>query len=146
MFALLALNTGCRKSELTGLTWAEVDLHGRRLTLEGSRTKSGRRRIVPLNQQAVDALIELRKFRDTHCPNSPHVLCTKSGRRIKDPRKGVANALHRAGIENFRVHDLRHTFASWLVQRDVSLYQMRDLLGHSTIKMTERYAHLVGLC
>ncbi|WP_277399371.1 site-specific integrase [Burkholderia sp. Ac-20384] len=57
-------------------------------------------------------------------------------------QKGFRAACERVGISDFRIHDLRHTFASWLVMSGVSLYVVRDLLGHSSIAVTERYAHL----
>ncbi|WP_236871637.1 tyrosine-type recombinase/integrase [Burkholderia pseudomallei] len=57
-------------------------------------------------------------------------------------QKGFRAACWRAGIEDFCVHDLRHTFASWLVMAGVSLYVVKDRLGHSSITVTERYAHL----
>ncbi|WP_232457879.1 site-specific integrase [Burkholderia ubonensis] len=65
-----------------------------------------------------------------------------SGDRITTIQKGFRAACARAGIDDFRVHDLRHTFASWLVMAGVSLYVVKDLLGHSSITVTERYAHL----
>jgi site-specific recombinase XerD len=61
---------------------------------------------------------------------------------IGSVKKGFAGACKRAGISDYVPHDLRHTFASWLVQKGVSLYEVRDILGHSSIKLTERYAHL----
>jgi integrase len=64
------------------------------------------------------------------------------GRRITDIKKSFTTACRRAGIEDFRVHDLRHTFASWLVMEGAPLTEVRDLLGHTTVRMTERYAHL----
>ncbi|MGF1526375.1 MAG: site-specific integrase [Candidatus Competibacterales bacterium] len=61
---------------------------------------------------------------------------------ITDVKNGFSGACHRAGITDFRFHDLRHTFAAYAVQAGVSLMEVRDLLGHRTIQMTERYAHL----
>lgn len=66
----------------------------------------------------------------------------KSGDRIKDIKHSFSTACRRAGITNFRIHDLRHTCAAWLVSAGIPLTEVRDLLGHSTIQMTERYAHL----
>ena len=57
-------------------------------------------------------------------------------------KRSWATACRRAGIEDFHIHDLRHTCAAWLVSAGVALTEIRDLLGHSTIRMTERYAHL----
>lgn len=64
------------------------------------------------------------------------------GDRIRDIKRSFATARRRAGIEDFRFHDLRHTSAAWLVSTGVPLSAVRDLLGHSTVKVTERYAHL----
>ena len=64
------------------------------------------------------------------------------GRRIKGCRKAFNSACRRAGIKDFTFHDLRHTCASWLVEEGVHLLSVRDVLGHSTTEMTERYAHM----
>ncbi|WP_246327552.1 site-specific integrase [Candidatus Competibacter phosphatis] len=61
---------------------------------------------------------------------------------VKDVKRGFTHACQMAGIEDFRFHDLRHTFASWLMQAGAALVEVRDLLGHASIEMTERYAHL----
>lgn len=141
-FVRLALHTGCRRSELLKLEWARVDLERGYLRLEAKHTKSRRRRVVPLNDVAKEALGELRAFAEAYCAGSPWVFSHANGRRITTLRKSFMAALEVAGIEDFRIHDLRHTFASWLVMRGVSLYVVRDLLGHSSIEQTERYAHL----
>lgn len=113
-----------------------------RLHLEGQHTKSGKRRFIPLNAGARQALLGRANFRAQYCPASPWVFAHKSGERVKYMQNGYQAACARAGIKDFRVHDLRHTFASWLVGEGVPLAEVRDLLGHSTIEMTERYAHL----
>jgi integrase len=110
--------------------------------LEPHHTKTGERRTVPLNGMAKAALLSLARFRATHCPSSPWVFCNRHGERIQDIKKGFATACRRAEITDFHPHDLRHTCAAWLVTAGVPLPEVRDLLGHSTIQMTERYAHL----
>lgn len=141
-FIRLALNTGCRKNELLKLSWDRVDLHANRLFLEGKHTKSGRRRVVPLNEGARRAMLGRARFRAEFCPASPWVFAHKNGERVQYMQNGFRAACQRAGIEDFHVHDLRHTCASWMVQHGVPLSEVRDVLGHSTIEMTERYAHL----
>lgn len=141
-FIRLALNTGCRKNELLKLSWDRVDLKANVLRLEGEHTKSGRRRAVPLNDEARRALLNRARFRAQHCPDSDWVFARRSGKRIQFMQNGFQAACTRAKIKGFRVHDLRHTFASWLVQGGVPLLEVAKLLGHSTIEMTERYAHL----
>lgn len=141
-FIRLALSTGCRKSELLFLEWSRVDWDSSLLLLEPHHTKAGRRRYVPLNASALSALNRLRRFNDDHWPDSPWVFTGSRGWRIRTLQKQWVAALDRAGITDLRIHDLRHTCASWLVMDGVPLATVRDLLGHSSITVTERYAHL----
>lgn len=141
-FIRLAINTGCRKNELLKLTWDRVDLVVGHFRLEGENTKTGKRRIVPLSVPARTALESRARFREQHCPASPWVFSHKDGTRLQDVRNGFGSACERAGITNFRIHDLRHTCASWLVSAGVPLFEVKELLGHSSIEMTERYSHL----
>lgn len=130
-FVLISLNTGCRRGELTGLVWSAIDLEHRRLTVKASTSKGARTRYVPLNDAAIDVLQRWRR----QC----------AGERVFDVTtvKTAWRALmKRAEIVDFRPHDMRHHFASKLVQADVSLYHVQKLLGHSSLKMTERYAHV----
>jgi len=138
----LAIHTGCRKGELLGLEWPRVDIDSNLLYLEPKHTKTGKRRYVPLNLEAEKAIINRMRFKAEHCPDSPWVFCDKNGNRIKDVKTSFATACQRVGIKDFLAHDMRHPCAAWLVSAGVPLAEVRDLLGHSTIKMTERYAHL----
>jgi integrase len=141
-FVQLAINTGCRKSELLGLAWKNVDLDAGIVIIEGKNSKNGRRRIIPINQGARQALQNREDHNRKYCPESPWVFAKRNGERLKHIDGQFKHCIRKAGIEDFRIHDLRHTFASWLVTKDVPLYHVKELLGHSTIKMTERYAHL----
>ncbi|MDD4916114.1 MAG: site-specific integrase [Methylococcales bacterium] len=141
-FIRLALNTGCRAGELLGLEWARVDLEKEFFILEAEHQKNRRRNSVPLNAEAIVALMARAEFRKTHCPDSPWVFCSKDGNQLQSLKKSWATACKLAGIENFRIHDQRHTFASWLVMENVPLYTVSKVLRHSTVKMTEKYAHL----
>ncbi len=141
-FIRLALNTGCRKNELLKLSWDRVDLNAGCIRLEGEHTKTGKRRIVPLSEVARSALENRARFRAEHCPKSPWVFAHRNGERVQFLQNGFESACKRAGISNFRVHDMRHTCASWLVSAGVPLLEVKELLGHSSIEMTERYAHL----
>jgi integrase len=141
-FIQLALHTGLRSGELLHLEWSRVDLIRNLLYLEGGRVKSGKRRTVPLNEAAHTALIRRARFRAEQCPAAPWVFAHPDGRRLTDLRGSFKTACQVAEITDFHIHDLRHTFASWLVQEGVSLAEIRDLLGHKTVTMTERYAHV----
>lgn len=141
-FIRLALNTGCRSGELLGLEWSRVDLHAALIHLEAHHTKTGKRRSVPLNQGARSAIISQARSRTERYPDTPWVFFRHDGSRIQCVKRSFASACRKAGIENFLIHDLRHTCAAWLVSAGVPLTEVRDLLGHSTVRMTERYAHL----
>ena len=125
---VIAINTGLRRAELLELTWDRVDRSRGVIRLE--LTKSGRRREVPLNDDSDAALVSLG-------PRS-------SGRVFRDGsiRTAYENAVIAAKLDDVTFHTLRHTFASWAVQRGVSLPELKELLGHSSIGMTMRYAHL----
>lgn len=129
---LLAINTGLRRGELTQLTWADIDLSGKRLTVRPGYSKSGKARHVPLNSEA---LAVLKSWQKQH-----------KGRGelfgVASLKKSWAGLMTAAKLENFRYHDLRHTFASKLVMAGVDLNTVRELLGHGDITMTLRYAHL----
>lgn len=131
----LAVNTGMRKGEIMGLTWERVDFSRGVLLLE--KTKSGRRREVPMNQAVYDALSALPGSKEAGL-----VFCRSTGAEWGAIRTAFDTACTRAKIEDFRFHDLRHTCASWLVQRGRNLKEVQELLGHKTFAMTLRYAHL----
>ena len=143
-FIRLALNTGCRKGELLGLEWNRVDLDQNLIHLEGRHTKTGKRRSIPLNRESRQAIEGRKRFHAAFCPESKWVFAHKTGERILDVKRAFTTACARAGVENFRIHDLRHTCAAWLVSGGVPLAEVRDVLGHTTVTMTERYAHLAS--
>jgi len=141
-FIILALHTGCRSGELFGLQWSDIDLNNRLIYLSADKTKSGKGRSIPLNDHALSSVLARKKFGKANCPGSPWVFSTTKGNKISSVKKSFKTACVRANIEDFRVHDMRHTCAAWLVTSGVPMAEVRDLLGHSSITMTEKYAHL----
>jgi len=146
----LALATGMRRGEVLGLYWREpknppgdgsawgvVSLEQARVILH--QTKNGDRRTIPLAGPAVAALRELAKVRrlDTDLVFPGHDPATPV-----DLRTPWETALKRAGIENFRFHDLRHTTASYLAMNGATSGEIAAVLGHKTLAMVKRYAHL----
>ena len=126
------LFTGVRRGEALGLTWDRVDRARGVIRLE--LTKSGQRREVPLSSNA-DAVLARR-----WAPEAKGYVF--GSRNWNSFRSAWEAAVAVAGVENFRFHDLRHTFASWLVQRGRTLKEVQEALGHQTITMTMRYSHL----
>lgn len=132
-----ALNTGMRRGELLGLKWDQV--RNGQIYLEGCMCKSGKGRQIPVNERLDEIFRELRQKNQLI---SAYVFCDSHGRRYKEVTRSFKAACKRAGIEDFRFHDLRHTFASRLVMNGVNLKAIQELLGHANITMTMRYAHL----
>jgi integrase len=132
----LALHTGLRLGEMYGLTWENVNLPQRMLTIP--RCKNGERRYIRVNSVAVSALLALRERGNGSGP----VIRNLQGEPLCGPRYWFERALRTAGIEGFDWHDLRHTFASRLVMAGVNLRAVQDALGHKSIAMTVRYSHL----
>lgn len=129
---LLAMNTGLRRGELLSLTWNDVDLGAKMITVRAERAKSGRQRHVPLNVEALEVLTRWR----AQCGDAAVVF------EPNDVKTAWVKLLAKAKITNCRFHDLRHHFASRLVTKGVDLNTVRELLGHADLKMTLRYAHL----
>ncbi len=134
---ILAISTGMRQGELMGLRWGDVNLKEGYLILH--ETKNGERRRVPLAGHALELLQQHNKVRrlDTDLlfagsnPSSPIEL-----------RKPWKNALKQVEIDDFRWHDLRHCTASYLAMNGASLAEIAEILGHKTLQMVKRYAHL----
>lgn len=135
---LLSLNTGLRQGELFSLTWKQVDLERRTLTVLASHSKGNSTRTVPLNDEAMAVMTAIR-------PEAAAGLVFKSpvtGERFDNVKKAWAEITKAAKVPDLRWHDLRHDFASQLVMRGVSLYKVQKLMGHANSKMTQRYARL----
>jgi len=135
---VFALHSGMRLGEILSLTWNAVDLFRRTATV--FRSKNGERRTVPLNHTVMALLTEKAKVR--HLKTSL-VFPSQAGTPL-DPnhlRRALRPAMAKAGIVDCHFHDLRHTFATRLVQSGVDLYKVQRLLGHKSPMMTQRYAH-----
>jgi integrase len=142
---LVALRTGLRHGELIGLRWEDVDLVAGRITVRQNvvygqvgTPKSGKPREIPLGDDVKAALKGHRHLR------GPLVFCDMSGRLLStvETRGPLWRACKRAGLRQIGWHALRHSFASHLVMRGASIKAVQELLGHSSILMTMRYAHL----
>ena len=131
----IALHTGMRRGEIFSLKWEQVDLEHGFILLDIS--KNGERREIPINT-TLEYL-----FKDLpHSVESMYVFAGKNGNPLTDIKNSFHAALKKAGILDFRFHDLRHTFASHLVMAGVDLTSVKELLGHKDITMTLRYSHL----
>ncbi len=133
---IAALNTGMRKGEILNLTWSQVDFKNRRIRVE--KTKSGKVRFIPINDILFYELNILREMDG----QSPYIFFnSETGKPYVDMKKGFKAACRRGEIKGLRFHDLRHTFATRLVEKGVDIETVRDLLGHSSIIITQRYTH-----
>jgi len=131
-----AINTGMRREEILSLEWEKhIDLKHGFILLD--RTKNGDRREIPINRTLRETLQALSRRIDT-----PYVFTDREGNRFKSLHHSFASAYRRASIKDFRFHDLRHTFASRLVMSGADITAVRELLGHKSLQMTLRYAHL----
>lgn len=134
----MLLFTGLRCREVFDLRWEDVDASGRAVLLR--KTKSGKSRRVYLSGAA---WAEVELMREHRRDGHPYVFPGRhAGRPVAQPRCTFKAALDEAKIANFRVHDLRHTYASHMVQLGASLFEVQKSLGHSSSAMTQRYAHL----
>tara|TARA_R100000808_G_scaffold5300_1_gene16217 strand:+ start:4106 stop:5167 length:1062 start_codon:yes stop_codon:yes gene_type:complete len=142
---LTALRTGLRKGELLGLQWSDIDLDHSMITVArtlyqgtAQAPKSGKTRQVPISPELKIAIAEHRHIR------GPWVFCQSGGEVLTSwaPNTILRHACLSAGIESITFHALRHTFASHLVLAGVHLRVVQELLGHHSIVVTQKYAHL----
>ncbi len=139
---ILALSTGARQQEVLGLRWGQIDLARKVATLH--ETKNGERRILPLAGPALELLKARAKVRrlDTDLLFPGRKRQADGSIKPVDLRTPFETALKVAGVEDFHWHDLRHTAASYLAMNGASLAEIAEILGHKTLQMVRRYAHL----
>ena len=134
---LLAVSTGMRQGEILNLKWSDVDLKGGRCILHD--TKNGERRAVPIVGPAKG---ELQRWSKVRRLNSDLVFPGKNPNSPIFIRRPWMTAVKTAEIDDFRFHDLRHTAASYFAMSGASLAEIAEILGHKTLSMVRRYAHL----
>ncbi len=137
LITLLALSTGMRQAEILTLKWDQVNFERNTITLY--KTKNKEIRVVPLVGLAKDSLVAHGKVRDL---KNPFVFPGAHNSHIEFPRKAWTTALRKAGIKDFTFHDTRHSAASELAMNGASLHEIAEVLGHKTLAMVKRYAHL----
>jgi integrase len=134
--AAFSLATGLRRANVTGLLWSQLDLERRLAWIHPDQAKARKAIAVPLNAEAV-GLIQARKGQ-----HATHVFSYRGEPIRQVSTKAWYQALERSGIEDFRWHDLRHTWASWHVQNGTPLFALQELGGWESPEMVRRYAHL----
>lgn len=134
--ARFTLETGLRQANVSGLTWSQVDIDRKCAWIHPDQAKAKKAIPVPLSQTAIEIIKE-------QAGKHKEFIFTYEGNKILNvSTRAWRNALNRAGIEDFRWHDLRHTWASWMVQRGCPLHVLQELGGWSNYEMVQRYAHL----
>ncbi|MFA5780351.1 MAG: tyrosine-type recombinase/integrase [Elusimicrobiota bacterium] len=130
-----AITTLMRKAEILNLKWDDVNF--KQKFIKVINPKSGKDEYVPLNSSLAKMFGKIKRH-----PNNPFVFCNDDGLHRKNIDRAFKRALKAAGIKNFRVHDLRHTGASYLAMAGVPIKTIQELLRHKSIAVTLRYAHL----
>lgn len=134
------LFTGLRRGEVLQLTWGDADPDFKNVHIRMETAKSKKARVVALNSLAQSVLKELWGIRVN---GNPFIFPgDKSGTHLVNPNKTFMAAKKKACLANFRLHDLRHSFASWSLTGGASLLEVQKMLGHSNHKTTQRYAHV----
>ena len=138
LIALFLLSTGVRLNEALQAKWSQVDQKNRVWRIPAANSKSKRTRAVPLNDSALEVLTQLTtRERYEHVfinfqTELPYTTISKVWGRLRT----------KAGLPHLRIHDLRHQFASFLVNSGQTLFMVQQILGHSSPSVTQRYAHL----
>lgn len=138
---ITAMNTGMRRGELLHLRWADVDLARRTVRVRATTSKTEKTRSIPLNDEAHRVLSQWHRQREK---GGWLVFPGRNGQVMQGLKTAYNKLVDDAQVEDFGFHDLRHHFASQLVMRGVHLLTVKELLGHHSVTMTERYAHLAA--
>ncbi|MBO1924586.1 site-specific integrase [Thiomicrorhabdus sp. 6S3-12] len=139
LFTVL-LNTGARPQEAFNLRWDDINFTNKLLTVQASFSKTGQTRHIPINEKLLSGLTEWKLI----CPSNELVFPSNmnADKPIVSVNKAWYKLRRNAELIDFRLYDLRHTFASKLVMKGIDIYTVSELLGHSSIEMTKIYAHL----
>jgi len=129
---LLALNSGMRRGELLNLTWDDIEIENNLIHIKDSKNNEPRTIYIP--KEVINVIDSLPRI----CDN---IFCYR-GKPVKEPKDTFRRCLKEANISDFRFHDLRHTYASWLAMEGVDMLTLKNLLGHKTLIMVSRYTHL----
>jgi integrase len=136
----LLIYTGCRLSEITTLQWSSVDLPNARIIFEKHKTDNHGAKAIPLNGPALELLTSLSRE-----PDNPYVIVGGvAGKHLINLQKPWRRVRKSAGLDGVRIHDLRHSFASFAVGAGVPLALIGGLLGHRSVQTTARYAHIAN--
>lgn len=134
---LFALLTGARRTEILSMTRDKIDFQNKITIVSNDITKNGKARSLLLNEEAI------RLLQDRRLINSKYVFVSSNGSMLKDiDRRAFNRAAKECNLEDFHFHDLRHTWASWHVQRGTPLFTLKELGGWETLEMVQKYAHL----
>jgi integrase len=138
-YVVIALETGLRLSNICDLTWEEVNMSNRMIIISAEKMKNRDYIGLPISEDAYNTFRDLQRVRSISSfvfhDNGEKLYSVKVQRAFR-------KVLKKAGIDDFRFHDLRHSFASSLVQSGVDIYAVQKLLGHKDSRMTQRYSHL----
>lgn len=134
---VIALHTAMRRGEILGLEWADVDFTRNVIRIPGRKTKSGKERTIPMNSVVRNELDRLASID----PDARFVFPGRAGYSIGDIKHSFTTARRKAGIPDFRFHDLRHSAATRMADAGIDVRSICEILGHATIQLTMRYAH-----
>lgn len=136
-FVVLQLSTGCRYNEIRHLKWTDVDLNKGKITIRES--KNGDMRSIPVLGYALELLRQLASNQSS----LGYLFPSQGKSRPLDLRRAYRTAIRRADLKDYRGHDARHSYATEMLAQGLSLGEIGHLLGHKSVSMTRRYAHLV---
>ena len=137
LIVVLALSTGARRGEIMNLRWQDIDFCRTQIVLH--KTKNTERRVIPLTGLALDLIIQHKRVQRL---DTDLIFPSQKGDKPYEIKRSWEGAIKQAAIEDFHFHDLRHSAASYLAMNGASLAELAEVLGHKTLQMVKRYAHL----